>query len=307
MAVQYLFNRAWNVTIGFPGGVGKSYDSLHVTFDLHKESFGGCTNKSKVEVYNLSQDSRKFFQQKGLQITLKAGYQNLLKTIMIADVTRMVTKRKGPDIVTEFECGEGEKVLSTMYFKKSYPPGTPYYQIIQDILVQMQDNGIGIGVVANLPNTRFNQGRTFATSAKTILDFLLKKANLEWSIFNNQIQILPRNAHSEQATIVLSKASGLIGVPTQKDDGIEFLSLLNPDLTPGAPVQLICGEVAGQLDVYNLNQSSISGFYRIRNAHYEGDSHGEKWWVRCEANRIVPVQNLKLNQGKNLQPAVTNG
>lgn len=286
MANQQLFDRSWSVTVGYPGQVGKTYNGLKTTFDLDKTA-PLTSNKAKIELWNLSRETRKGFEKKGLQIQLQAGYVGLTDTLYLGDVVRVNTKRNGSDIVTEFELGDGEKNLVNTHFNKSYPAGTTAVQIFTDLAVSLN---VGIGQVLGIQNQTYSSGVSFSGSVRHIMQKLLKNQSLEASIQNGQLQIIPISKHNGSTAIVLSKDTGLIGEPSQKESGIEFISLLNPGLYPGVPVQLISENVTG-------NPSVASGYFKIRKAHFEGDSHGEKWQVTCEAVRINATQTLPQNSG----------
>lgn len=267
-SAQYLFDRAWSVTIGLPGEAGFKYDKLKTTFEIEKTS-ASYANKAKIELYNLNDQSRLNFQRKGLQIRLEAGYRGLTEVLYIGDVTKTQTQRKGPDIVTLFEAGDSEKQLTTAHFNKSYPAGVTFLQIISDMVKALNVNQ---GPIIGIPNVKYNNGFTVSGSIKTIMDTLIPNQGLEWSIQNGYLQIIPVTAHNGDEAVFLSQDTGLIGIPSQKDSGVEFISLLNPKLLPGMPVQ--------------LDSKLFKGFYKIKKSKIEGDSHGQKWNITCEGVRI---------------------
>lgn len=267
-SAQYLFDRAWAVTIGLPGETGFRYDSLKTTFEIEKTS-ASISNKAKIELYNLNDQSRLNFQRKGLQIRLEAGYRGLTEVLYIGDVTKTQSMRKGADIVTVFEAGDSEKALTTAHFQKSYPAGATFLQIISDLVKAL---GVNQGPIIGIPNVKYNNGFSVSGSIKKVLDTLIPNQGLEWSIQNGYLQIIPVTAHNGDEAVFLSKDTGLIGVPSQKDSGVEFISLLNPKLLPGSPVQ--------------LDSTLFKGFYKLKKSKVEGDSHGQKWQITAEGVRI---------------------
>jgi hypothetical protein len=276
---QFLFDRSWAVTVQVPGETAKKYTGLKVVFDIEKVSIA-TSNKAKIEVYNFSSGSRVSFQKKGLVIRLEAGYKGTTETLYLGDVVRVYTKRKGPDIITTFECGDAEKQLINAHFNQSYPAGTTYVSIIQDIAKALSVN---FGVCIGFPDLKYNSGVTFSGAIRHILTDLLRKQSLEWSIHNNYLQIIPIRAYNGDEAAVLSASTGLIGVPSQKESGIECISLLNPKLLPGSGVEVV--------------SDTINGFFKIRKAHFEGDSHGEKWQVTVEGVLINKTQSFPQNAG----------
>ncbi len=279
MSAQELFNRAWKVTIGIPGDTGYSFDSLKTVFSIEKTS-AESSNKAKIALYGLSSISIQTFQKKGLQIRLDAGYTGLVETLYLGDVVRVHTERKNDGILTSFECGDGEKALTLTHFDRSYPEGTKYVTVFQDVAVAL---GVEIGTVIGIKNQTFNKGFSVSGPCRKILTDLCANQLLEWSVQNGYLQIIPLGSHNGEEAIVLSKQTGLIGVPSQKESGIEFDALLNPRLMPGQAVQLI--------------SENISGYFKIRKSTFEGDSHGQKWGPKCEAVAINATQTLPINQG----------
>lgn len=279
MSTQYLFNRDWSTSIGIQGQTGFKYTVLKTVFDIDKTAISS-SNKAKIDLYNLNDISRKNLEQKGLQVQLQAGYKGLIETLFVGNVAKTSSMRKGPDIITTIESGDGEKELAIAYFNKSYPPGTRYVTMIQDLAGAL---GVDIGTVLGIQDMVYNSGITLSGPVKFSLDKLLKRQALEWSIQNNALTIIPLTAHNGDQAIVLSQTSGLIGIPTQKDSGVEFIALLNPKILPGSCVQIV--------------SNHVNGFYKVKRAHFEGDSHGQKWQVSCEGVPINAVQTIPVNQG----------
>lgn len=301
-SAQYLFDRQWSVTLGIGGSIvdvqgsgsapktqqlggqsiGFEYTGLRTTFDIIKTSTAN-SQKAKIEIYNLSEASRQQFQ-KGTQLWMQAGYQGLMKTLYVGDAlpNGIRARRDGADIVSTFECGAFEKNLAFSYFHKSYPAGTKRTQIIADLVQAM---GASIGTIINLPEMVYQSGYHCAGSVQYNLNEILKGMNMNWHIDSNTLNIWPKGQHLGEEAIVVSgdpkNPTGLIGVPSQGDDFVEFTSLLNPEIAPGRLVQLV--------------SKTINGYYCVRQAHYEGDSHGDKWQVTVQGVKVNATQKSVIN------------
>lgn len=301
-SAQYLFNRQWSVTLGIGGSVvdvqangsaantqqiggqsiGFEYTGLRTVFDITKTSTAN-SQKAKIELYNLSTQSRQQFQ-KGTQVWLQAGYQGLMKTLYVGDAlpNGIRAKRDGPDIVSSFECGAFEKNMVFAHFDRSYPAGTKRTQIIADLVRAM---GATVGTVINLPEMVYQNGHVCSGSVQHNLNDILRGMNMSWYIDNNSLNIYPKGQHLGEEAVVVSNdpknPTGLIGVPSQGDDYVEFTSLLNPEIGPGRLIQLV--------------SPTISGFYNVRQAHYEGDSHGDKWQVTVQGVKVNARQVSVIN------------
>lgn len=300
---QVLFTRDWALTIGLPGQQGKRYTGLRVVFDIDKTGVGS-SNKSKIEVYNLSTLSRQTYQQADAaslknvyQLQLQAGYAGNSRTIYLGDIRTAKNRRTTDGIVTTFECGSGEKLLTNSRLDRTYPPGTKFVTILQDLAHALEAD---IGSVLGIQDQTYNSGVHINGAVRTSLDKLLSKQRLSWSIQDGRLQIYPIGHHNGATAVVVSNqtipsrgvvVTGLIGVPSQNQGVTQFVSLLNPSIMPGCPVQVYSETINGD-------------FFRVNRAHFEGDSHAEKWQVTCECTPIRAQQTLPQALGNDFSKAV---
>ena len=301
---QYLFGRAYAVSIGTPGQssalqygtIGNNPAPLRVRFDIDKNSIG-ASNKAKIELYNLAAQTRQAIK-KGYVIQLQVGYNSLIDTVFIGNVINTKSDRNGPDIITSLECGDGESAITYSVLDKSYPAGTTLVQILQDTAKAMSlgnpTNPVGInsGIAVGIPNQVFNKGFIAHGPCKDTLDKLLIPQGLEWSIQNGNLNIIPITNYNGQNAIVVSSSTGMIGVPSKNEFFLIFEHLINPKIVPGALIQMVSENAA------------LNGFNKIKRSHFEGDSHDQKWQISCEATSMPNItQNLALAQGFNYSPA----
>lgn len=282
---KYLFNRDWTVEIQRDDqDQAVRYKKLRVVFDIEKNNYSS-SNKAKIDVYNFDLTSRQRFV-KGSLLTLDAGYVGQIETIFRGNVVRVTTERNGSETITSFECGDGERAMAYGIFSKSYPPGATYKQILQDICTELKNNGVGIGLVLSFPPNSFNSGVTFNGTIKDALDYLTNNIGYSWSIQNGQVQIIPNVGFDGEQAIFISEETGMIGVPSQGADFVQFSSLLNPKIAPDCRIA--------------LSSQAILGDFKVNKAKYEGDSHSmNKWTVSCECVRINPTQSYIPNRGLN--------
>jgi hypothetical protein len=329
---HYLFSRTYAIAIGAPKQTSAlQYSNLSITvagqkipaaplrvsFDIDK-TLSGTSNKSKFEIYNMSSQNRSKIKA-GYIVQMQAGYAGLMNTIFVGnvDMKGARSERKGSDIVTIMECGEGESTIVMARLDQSYPSGTTLVQVLQDIADALNvndittDQGTGFGSIVGIPNFTYGRGISVHGSCKDSLDKLLKPFGLRWSVQNGNLNIIPATAHNGNTAIVVASGSitdpnsgvtsfnpnnctGLISTPSNTGYYTEFTALLNPNIVPGCLIQLIC------------ENTTINGYYRVNRAHYVGDTHDNKWQVMCEC---VPmpgnVQTIPIAKGSNLSTAVT--
>lgn len=331
---QYLFRRAYSIAIGapnqttalfyanfsVPGPNGPQQPSpLRISFDIEKTSVG-APNHSKFQIYNLSTISRQGIK-KGYLVQLQAGYNGLIQTLFTGNVAANGIKSEraaDSSIITTLECGDGESAIVQAIINppKSYPSGTTLAQIIQDVAdamsIQNSSNPVGMnaGIAVGIPSVTYTRGITISGFCRDILDTLLKGQGLRWSVQNGNLDIVPLKSYDQKKAIVVASgvvtdpntgqssfnagnATGLIGVPSMNAGQLEFTSLLNPELVPNTLIQMISENTA------------LNGFYKIVKAHYEGDTHEQKWQATCQC---IPMPNVGIvlpsAQGFDYQTAV---
>lgn len=332
-SVQYLFGRTYALAIGAPrqtsalqysnidmivNGQTLKASPLRIVFDIEKR-LAGTSNKSKIQIYNLSSQNRSKIKP-GFLLQLQAGYRGLMDTIFVGnvDLHGAVSERKEGGIITSFECGEGESTIVMSRLDQAFPAGSTLQQVLEAVAKAMSvnsvvtDQGIGFGSVVGIPNQSYPRGITLQGSCKDSLDKITKNFGLRWGVNNGNLVIIPAGSNIQQTAIVVSsgavtdpatgltkfdptKATGLIGVPSVTMGNLtKFTTLLNPKIVPGALVQLKCED------------TTLNGFYTIQTAHYEGDTHQNKWQINCEAAKAQNVgQKLPVAQGSNFKTAVT--
>lgn len=262
--MSILFGRSASLTVGVPGEQGKKFTDLRITFDIEK-SIEANPNSGKISIFNLSEQSRALFEQKGATVILMAGY-TIPELIFSGDVKKPLNNRSGPDWITEIEAGDGETAYQEARIDKSYTPGTSVRQIVTDLGKQL---GTSVGEIKGVTAETFVQGFVASGPVRKYLDEMTEKQGLKWSIQDNALQILPKGDSTTEEAVVLSADSGLVGNPKKKDKGIEFQCLLQPKLKPGRKVIII--------------SKTVNGTYTVQKVRHNGDTEGGEWYSNCEA------------------------
>ncbi len=266
-----LFNRGASLTIGKVKGAGKKYAGFRITFEVEKTS-ESAPNPAKVSIYNLSKSSRAELEAKGLTMILNVGYSGIgqgdpiLSQLFIGDVKKVLTTRQGPDVVTTLEAGDGEVAIKEVHVEQSFAPFTPVQSIIGSLADKL---GLAVGTIVPGVAQLFENGFSMSGLASDNLDKLTSKLGLEWHVTDGELNVLDPALPTAEPAVLLTKDTGLIGVPSKREEGVEFASLLNPAIKPGRLVSLI--------------SEQITGAFRPRKCRYKGDTHGGDWNVTVEA------------------------
>ncbi len=277
-----LWLRQAAVTFGPKGGTGVQIRSgfnlsnARISFDVIKNN---KQNKAKVRIYNLAESSCQFLNENDslgdIQLTLEVGYVTQgIKTLFIGDVERSLHMRKGADWITEMECKDGGQASQSVVLDKSYAGDVKVdiQTVVQDIYKKLKDEAqinvdtIKAHIAEKVASQKLDWGLNIQGLAMKTLETLLGKQGKEVSIQNNSLAIAAPTEKTRAITI--SPATGMIGSPVSREKGIEFKSLINPDLAP-----------SGETNSIFLLSDGFNSIYRVRSLKFKGDTHDNPWFM----------------------------
>ncbi len=300
------FDRVYRLVVGKSGAKGiEIVRPIRITFDIAKDAEEE-PNDYTIRVYNLAPATRKALEEPGLRCVLYAGYAEEQGPLLMAagSVVFAYTKYELPDVVTELTVRDGHVELRDTAVSIGLGPGAQASTIIRDIARQM---GLPLVMADDVPDRRWHQGFSFYGAARTALHKVTQGTGLEWSIQNQQLQVVQRRGTTRRQAVVLAADTGLIGYPErtreaarekarvrdqktgddvnlvsaqQQRDGWRVTSLLLPTINPG--------------DLVKLESRTVQAFLRVDALRHTGDSEGGDWMTELElVDRSAPAKNSK--------------
>lgn len=252
MAELYL--RKAFVTITPLGGQTRKIEKLRVEFEVAKTNESN-PNSATIKIYNLSEKTRGILEAADSSITLEVGYRDISEVVFVGDVTKVVHDMQETDILSTIEAADGGNRFRTARLDKAFPPGATTTAVFEDLIKAL---GLPRGAVLGVPTTGYPHGLTLSGLVRGHLDTLTKKNELEWSIQDGAIQIIPANLPTTDSIVVLKSSTGLVGKPNKTASGVEFKSLINPLLKPGRRVK--------------LESVFVQGIFKVRKVTHKGDN-----------------------------------
>lgn len=260
---------------------------LRVSFSITK-SLSSTTNSASVRIWNLSQDNRNLIKDYGDEVTLYAGYREDggPQVLFIGDTTAVSHIYDLPEIVTILECGDGEKYVNQLRVSLSYAADVQARTIISGIATQM---GLQFVEFASSNNLVYRQGFKYIGMGKDALDIVCDKLSLQWSIQNNQLQVIPVNGTISEPIIQVNQGNGMQGIPQrytyrslepykaiqQRNTGYKVNVALNPFILPGSKIDLASSHL------------NFRGPYRVETVRHEGDTFGFLWTSGIECTELL--------------------
>lgn len=268
-----LFNRSSSVQVDIDDE-RLIISNVRISFICEKTSTA-TKNSATIRIFNLSETTRDSINTEDAKVTLFAGYvddagEELLFT---GDVVYIKTDYVPPDLITEFELKDGGNALRDAKLNESFEAGTTTEQIINKLV---KATGLPIKEITADLKKAYANGLSVSGSVGESIDKVLGSINAEWSVLDNEIQIIEKDSANSDKIIVLKPSSGLIGLPAfivddknqlpdaQNTNGkLKIESLLMPKLNPTRRVK--------------LESRIVSGVFRIDSVIHNGDTHSQMW------------------------------
>lgn len=247
-------------------------EGLDVEFTVHLDAQN--LGKAEIKIYNLNAEHRKQLESsKDVETELLVGYEDRpLDRLFLGTLRDVFSQHAEQDWITTLRSGDGDKAQQVR-INRSYTKGTNYTQLWDDAIKQLQDKIKPGNAIKAFREGTFLEGITEVLSSETLqgdamkeIRRLAKKAQLDVSIQDNELVVVPINTALETTAVVLGPNSGLIGSPQKAPKGqIKVKALIVPGLRPRRQV--------------DIRSSSVRGVYVVQKAKYTGDTSGEDWYA----------------------------
>lgn len=306
------FDPVYRLLVGKPGQQGREIlPPLHMTFEVEKDTEED-PNYAKIRVWNLRKETRDELVTPDNFVVLYVGYAEEAGPILLTAGTLVYgySYHDGPDVVTELEILDGYANLRDTVVSLGYGPGVRARQIITEIAKQM---GLHLVMADDEPDRVWKNGFSYYGIAHRALHKVTSGTGLEWSVQNNELQVITRRGTTPRQGIVLAADSGLIGYPVrtrkgarekakvtdektgkaknitsakQQKDGWRVTSLILPTVNPG--------------DLVKLESRSVDAWFRVETVKHSGDYGGTGEFLTelelVEPN--APPKNEKKTKGR---------
>ena len=293
--------------INFPK-LNKSFEnSLHINFSIEKDTTKE-SNKAKLEIYNLSDATRKAIETADTEVEIYAGYERAGGAVLAfkGTVTYGSTKDSGTECVTSLELADGTVALRDSYCSLSYAPNTSAKTLIQRCANEMGVPVVYGDDVGELES--YKNGFSFYGQAKDALTEICDALGLSWSIQNNILNVILAGGTSTNRGLVFSPQSGLVGVPERIVQAEYKSNKSNPKKTAkkkakkekprkkaGWRINTLLVPSVNPADLVKVESKFITGWFRVEKVSHRGEYNGQNWGSAME---LIEVQDAEQSSNK---------
>lgn len=242
-------------------------DHLRVTFSI-KKTLSSNPNAAEISIYNLNDSNRNLIATKQYHLLeLSVCYKDdMLRLIFCGDIINVENKLNDKDIITVLRCGDGYKAFTEKTIIKTVAKG----QTDNDLLNEAANSfGIQKGSI-NLPNDRvLPRGKVMMCDTREVMHEIAINQNADWFIQDGQLFIIPKNKGlANNQGWVISRTTGMIGIPQKNNEEVEVKTLCNPHYKVGSIVRI------------ESRVSECNGDYKIKSIEHNGDLYGSNWYSK---------------------------
>ena len=243
-------------------------------------------NPAVIHIYNLGQTSRTLVSKLNNKLILQAGYGLFPQTIFTGQIQYAVTKKEGADYVTEIHASDGIFAFQNSVINTSFSTAMPAAAVITTLVGALAGAGVTPGVMTGIPKDVYNKGVVLSGKVTDQLQKICDKNNLTWTIENGLLNIVPiGGGFLPKNLVLLTEATGLIGIPEQREVDatgnsslVSFRCLMNPSL--------------GTFQKIIIQSKFIpAGFFTTAKITHSGDTYTNDWYTdgECTTDSSEPA------------------
>lgn len=213
-------------------------------------------------------------------IRIEAGYfDGNFGTIYEGFVIRSISgDQDATTTITRLICTDSSEFRNFGFINATFEESANFYQIAEYI-AENGDVPISIELDERLRNFKATGGRTLFGSQYNELQQLADDAGYGFKVENDVARIFNFDNFSdtEQTAVVLNAESGMLGIPTLTENGIEVRALLNPTYKTLGLIRLNNSDIRNEQDQPIPNRDlgaffSTDGLYKIIKLTFEFDN-----------------------------------
>lgn len=280
----------------------KSFNVFDKQMTAEIDNTKDTVNPAVISVYNLTDEQISLIGD-NTSIILRAGYRteiedfgydrNQLPLVYVGQVISSNTVRDGIDRITRIVCSDGKTVFKNIKLSISWPPGTPYLNMLLDLETIAGQAGLPRGrIEGDLQNTtllnKISQDgyQLSGILGEQLIKFcdmigyrvytVLGKLHFEPKYADPSIDVVNITSQNIKGTIDIEQDSrGELSATPAEKKGIILKTYLNGNITSNKILRLS-----------RLLNKDLEGDYKITSTKHSMNYEGDVWHTEIHAARI---------------------
>lgn len=297
-----LYDRKYKLQIvTYRGEVIEISAELRMTFNI-TQKIANIYQWAEIVLYNLSRDTETDILKNGMAVTLEAGYQNEPYGLIFQGPIRQPIRGKedGTTYFLKLICIDKDDALNIGFCDFVLANGLTAQEIAGQV-ARKSSVPFDIQIDPGLSNQKTSRGKVVFGLAKDHLRSLALSNNANFYFHNGVAKVSQLSKEPPPFVISLNAQTGMIGFPTQVDNGICVRCLINPNIKLDNWIHLNNSEIIAAALTFGDPQTilDLDGAYRVIEIVMSGDTRGNNWYFDIQAisqKGAVPEMLTNLHQ-----------
>lgn len=298
---NFLYGRKYRIIIAKDSGEAWEVSNLRCSFSIEKQALEPV-NTAEITIYNLTRDTETTLIEQGSRIIVEAGYSGYTeatgeldeqgnKTVMPKQygiifegqiIQALRGRENNVDYTLTIIAVDGERSLINNYINMTQEKGLTPQRMIEEV----SKNSLNVTDIAyispDLDDKRLPRGKVFFGAPKKYFRSVARDQIASFWVDDGKLYLVKANDIPEGQALVLTPENGIIGVPIQTQEGVNFKCLLNPLIKLNSVIKIdnsMIRAMKAQLNQPYISNLDKDGQYKVIGLKYEGDNRGEEWYV----------------------------
>ncbi len=260
-----------------------------IKFEITK-SLKQQDNASKIEIYNLSQITRKKIALEESVVQLQAGYNSNQGLVQIGQGTicQVSSVRDKTDVVSRILLKDGLTNIKNTVLSISYENDVKLREMLLKIAGDAKLSLSSIGID---DNAAIRGGYVMLGGIDAQLNQLASSFDFAWSIQNGSLLITGKKQTNTEQILLLTPTTGLIlnpetlKKPSQKLRKLQEKGQLINEINLYS-VQALLQPQLQLNDVIAIESQDLKGKFRVQKITHTGDTRGNDWYSDLEVRSL---------------------
>lgn len=274
--------------VGDASGKGLDLSGLRVRFTVTSASVQ-TLKRLEARIYNLSGAHAKQIQNQFTQVLLQVNYENQPAAVIFAGTICQIGigRENATDSFVDIVAADGDIPYNWATVNQTIAAGWTPITVQNALDTSLQHFGVSMGASPSLSQNGAPRGRVLYGMTRDELRQFSNSNGLWWTLENGTLDFQKQLGYIPGGHVVVSSATGMIGIPTQTADGVVVRTLLNPQIRTGRLLQIDNASisqtdirtVASPSDIPFLPSLDNDGLYIAYHVVHFGDTRGNEWYT----------------------------
>ena len=292
-----LWGRRYKISVvDEKSGNGWDVSTLRCVFGVEKQ-LNQVAKLSILHIFNLSPETESAVIKEANRVIIEAGYdaetsvdangKTTVKEVCYGkiydgNIIQIIrTKDNNLDYDLSLVCLDGEDFLNQGHISISLAPQSGPREVIKAVTEKCNHPVEVSKISSSLEEKRLPRGKVIFGQPRDYLRDISYENNGVFWVEDNKVNLVKMTDPVEDEAIILTPQTGLIGYPTQTNEGVQIRCLLNPRIKLQGLVKIDNSAVR----LFKVSIGSVftpldkDGEYQVIKLSHIGDTRGNDWYT----------------------------